>query len=161
MCLRYVWQCCVAISKFVNSAVYWNLFSDVKNLNTSDEAKIRRHSWKEHTKIGITTMFGKTLLNRNIIAMQRRRREWVSNQFPPYNITVHLYQLKNFTRPSYHPNFYTISPPNFAVILILVRSFQLRRWIFVSLRVFKFLRSLNRAQCSAVMFNVTTIITPF
>ncbi len=39
--------------------------------------------------------------------------------------------------------FYKISSSNFAGILILVRCFQLWRYIFVSLLIFKVLRSLN------------------
>ena len=34
------------------------LFSDIKNLSTSEETKIYLQSWKEHIKIRLTTEFG-------------------------------------------------------------------------------------------------------
>ena len=40
------------------TALYYALFSDCKDLNTSEETKIHLLSWKESTKISMTAKFG-------------------------------------------------------------------------------------------------------
>ena len=50
--------------------------------------------------------------------------------------------------------FSNISLPNFAVVLILVTSFQLYSWIFTSLLVFQFMRLLKGLLSKSFLFNL-------
>mgnify|MGYP002804431193 CR=1 FL=1 len=133
--IKKAW-CCVYVT--VNmTALHCVPFSDRKNLNTSQETKIHLLNWKERRKYDYKVWWRNSLK----LGYYDGHIKLIGHHFRLCTLHGNNNNMPILQRyPTKHYSY---------TYCILVCSFQLRRRIFVSSLVFKFLRSLNRCHCTA------------